>query len=229
MKLSFETKDLSYYPFFGEYYRAMINCTISVDGETFSKTYHTRYYFPDCYKEKDWTYQIHVGNWKIDYRNIYFRDCSKEEAIKRRKEILKELIEHLKTLEKDILQKEKEHIPIINKLVIKRQKSGYYMVKFYIWGMRETHYMNILLSKGVFYQSGKIELMKKKNVSPAIKNSPTYYFEDHLFEQITSALKTYSKERVRLLGAQDKRYKKASFTPSHYPVDKIKIHYLSEE
>jgi hypothetical protein len=214
------------------YYTFFITVILTVEGRKFVKQYECRYYLElEPTVADGWENAVVQDNKKIIYHQPGFRGMIGTNNTKYEPLILKKLFDYIDTLNSVILQEEERNKPIITDISFKkRDYKGQlpdhdYDVTF---TLNDGHSYTAQFSDSL-YEGFEIFSMKKKLPSGKEKefSYPTYYFRDHIYEQMFELLLKHSTERLRLLGKREKKYRKNTFVPSQYPLDTVNVRILT--
>lgn len=214
------------------YYTFFITVILTVEGRKFVKQYECRYYLELEPSIVDgWENAVVQENKKIIYHQPGFRGMIGTSNTKYEPFILKKLFNYIDTLKPVILQEEEKKKPVITDISFqKRDYKGQlpdhdYDVTF---TLHDGHTYTTIFTDAL-YSGFEISIIKKKFPNGKEKEftHPTYYFRDHIYEQMFDLLLLHSTERLRLLGNRKKKYIKNTFVPSHYPTDNVNIRILN--
>jgi len=223
-KTSYDAKEY----FTSIYYTFLITASIAVEGRKYVKQYECRYYLELQPTVCDgWENAVVQDNKKIIYHKPGLRGMIGTSNKQYEPLILKKLFDYMETLQSIILEEEEKNKPIITDISFKKRdyKDRIPDLDYeVIFTLKDGKTYTTIFSN---YKHDEFELLTTQRKLPNGKEKkfpqPTYYFYDHIYEQIFNLLMFYSSERIRLVHTRKKRYVKHTFIPSQYPLETVKI------
>lgn len=214
------------------YYTFLITVILTVEGRKYIKQYECRYYLElEPTVCDSWENAVVQDNKKIIYHQPGFRGMIGTNNTKYEPLILKKLFDYIDTLQPVILQEEEKNKPIITDIKFCKPNDREQLGKndYHVTFTLNNSRVYAVLFTDALCNEFELGIIKKKLPNGTEKDFvyPTYYFRDHIYEQIFQLLTTRSTERVRLLNKREKKYTKKTFVPSHYPLDNVNINILS--
>lgn len=217
LTITFEVKDISY-----------------EGANFFSATYYTFWILAEI-EQKMWKkeYTCHYfldstpTNTKYDQEKINIRDCIKisyqktEDPLEEK--VIEELFLYVQNLHTLMDEFEKENMPIITDILFKPRSSNPYEYDVEFTLQDGLKYVTILATAGTQFVLMEIKRLSPSN-APSFFPSPSYYFRDHIYEQIVELLTIYSSERIRMVGRRERKRNRQTFVPATYPYKQVNVH-----
>jgi len=214
LAITFKVKDIAYEGanfFSATYYTFWIIATI--EQKMWKKEYICHYFLdsiPTVTKYDREKIDI-KGSIKISYQHT--EDPFEEQVVE-------ELFTYVQNLHTVMEKFEKDNMPIITTILFKPRTFNPYEYDVEFTLADGLQYVTVLATAGTQFVLMEIKRLSPSD-TPSFFPSPSYYFRDHIYEQIVELLTIYSSERIRMVGRRERKRNRQTFVPATYPYKQV--------